>query len=131
MPRTCRPRLGDCVAGRCVCDAWASAAPDCSVFAVEPVDYDPSPGYRNASQQSWGGAFIPDPHGGPGHGFVAAKSPAHAWHDNATSPDYRGAMLAHVRSRSRRAPMDGPFELVGGALNHSFQASHVAGWWSH
>ena len=38
--------LGDCVAGRCHCDPWASAAPDCSAFAVEAVDYDPAPGFR-------------------------------------------------------------------------------------
>ena len=125
--------LGDCVAGRCECDAWSSAAPDCSVFAVEPVDFDPSPGYRNASQQSWGGAFIPDPHGGPGHGFLAAKSPAHLWEPHAT--DYRAPMVVHVRSRSRASPMDGPFELTGGALNGSFQsqmrrvpASHGGGY---
>ena len=51
--------LGDCVSGTCSCDPWASAAPDCSVFAVEPVDYAPAPGYRNASSPAWGGSFLP------------------------------------------------------------------------
>ena len=51
--------LGDCVSGTCRCDPWASSAPDCSVFAVEPVEYDPAPGYRNASSPAWGGSFLP------------------------------------------------------------------------
>eukprot|EP01079_Euglenida_sp_SAG-EU17-18_P007129 gene7129-6744_t len=35
--------IGDCAEGRCVCDPWASAAPDCSAFSVDPVDFDPAP----------------------------------------------------------------------------------------
>eukprot|EP01052_Picozoa_sp_SAG31_P032564 SAG31_NODE_3582_length_4100_cov_3.424394_2_plen_410_part_00 len=112
--------LGDCVGGRCRCDPWASIAPDCSAFAVDPVEYDPAPGYRNASQQSWGGAFIPDPHGGPGHGFLGAKSPMHRWEPGAT--DFRGPTLVHVRSKSRAGPLDGPFDFAGAVLNHSFQS---------
>ena len=126
--------LGDCVGGRCVCDAWASAAPDCSAFAVEPVDYSPAPGYRNASTPSWGGSFLPDPHGGPGHGFVAAMDPAHQWQDNQT--DFNAATIVHVRSHSPLAPLDGPFELAAHAvLNGTFQsqmrqlpASHGGGY---
>ena len=86
--------LGDCVDGRCICDAWASAATDCSAFAVEPVDYAPAPGYRNASTPSWGGSFLPDPNGGPGHGFVSAMDPAHQWHDNQT--DFTASTVVHV-----------------------------------
>lgn len=112
--------LGDCVDGSCRCDPWASGAADCSAFAVEPVDYDPAPGYRNATQQSWGGSFIPDPHGGPGHGFLGAKSPSHRWEPGAT--DFKAPTVVHVRSRSSKAPLDGPFEVVGGGLNHSFQS---------
>jgi hypothetical protein len=113
--------LGDCVEGHCRCDPWASAAADCSALAVLPVDYTPTPGYRNASQQSWGGSFLPDPDGGPGHGFVGARSPEHRWQGPGAT-DFRGPEVVHVRSRSPVAPLDGPFERVGGALNHSFQS---------
>eukprot|EP00051_Salpingoeca_urceolata_P010075 m.122752 g.122752 ORF g.122752 m.122752 type:complete len:130 (-) comp16574_c0_seq3:101-490(-) len=58
---TCASQLdcslnGDCVGGRCHCDAAWAAAPQCDVLAIEPMDV--STGYHNATYASWGGNVV-------------------------------------------------------------------------
>ena len=62
---------GDCVDGRCVCDAAWSAHPQCDVLAFDTARQERSLGYNNASNySSWGGNAILGPDGRH-HLFVA------------------------------------------------------------
>eukprot|EP00041_Stephanoeca_diplocostata_P009320 m.143283 g.143283 ORF g.143283 m.143283 type:complete len:552 (-) comp17694_c0_seq2:227-1882(-) len=54
---------GDCVDGKCHCDAAWSGAADCSVMAFENIDKNNRPGYYNATESSWGGFPIKGPDG--------------------------------------------------------------------
>ena len=53
---------GDCVAGRCRCDAgWTG--PACAVLKIGPVDRSRRPGIANASAATWGASPIQDAEG--------------------------------------------------------------------
>eukprot|EP00051_Salpingoeca_urceolata_P010074 m.122744 g.122744 ORF g.122744 m.122744 type:complete len:407 (-) comp16574_c0_seq2:462-1682(-) len=130
---TCASQLdcslnGDCVGGRCHCDAAWAAAPQCDVLAIEPMDV--STGYHNATYASWGGNVVFAD--GLYHLFVAQMElhcPLHNWGSNsaiirATSTKPNGpfvyqqtivAPFAH-NPTIRQAP-DGTFVLffIGGA----------------
>jgi hypothetical protein len=103
--------LGDCINGRCACDPYASAAPDCSAFATLPIDWDAA-GYRNETSPSWGGTFLQVD--GAWHGFAGSMTPGYA---NRTH-DFKEPLIAHVVS----VDAGGPYTAVADPIRDQFRA---------
>lgn len=112
--------LGDCVKGRCVCDAWASGAPDCSMLSPLPIEYNPpGAGYRNGSQPSWSGSyFYADGCSDDSRGYAILGAMTPGYPDR--YKDYGEPELILVESES--PGLGGPFRVVGSPLPGLFQS---------